>query len=142
MVERVVMALAELPQITRIVVMIETPSLLDALPALRALGARVRSLPAAASPSLSVAAALEQFGTPLLVTTADHALLRAEWLQYFLDHCPAGRDVRSEEHTSELQSLMRISYAVFCLKKKTTLTITSNTKTLTHESHTQNNKLK
>src|SRR3546814_2412029 len=27
---------------------------------------------------------------------------------------------RSEEHTSELQSLMRISYAVFCLKKKTT----------------------
>src|SRR3546814_7666506 len=27
-------------------------------------------------------------------------------------------DMRSEEHTSELQSLMRISYAVFCLKKK------------------------
>src|SRR3546814_1783142 len=35
---------------------------------------------------------------------------------------PAEREVRSgrsEEHTSELQSLMRISYAVFCLKKKT-----------------------
>src|SRR3546814_3125147 len=31
-----------------------------------------------------------------------------------------GPTVRSEEHTSELQSLMRISYAVFCLKKKTT----------------------
>src|SRR3546814_2684177 len=30
------------------------------------------------------------------------------------------RAKRSEEHTSELQSLMRISYAVFCLKKKTT----------------------
>src|SRR3546814_8625788 len=30
------------------------------------------------------------------------------------------RRPRSEEHTSELQSLMRISYAVFCLKKKTT----------------------
>src|SRR3546814_10738268 len=30
----------------------------------------------------------------------------------------SGRTVRSEEHTSELQSLMRISYAVFCLKKK------------------------
>src|SRR3546814_7053125 len=29
-------------------------------------------------------------------------------------------DCRSEEHTSELQSLMRISYAVFCLKKKKT----------------------
>src|SRR3546814_3141893 len=32
-------------------------------------------------------------------------------------HCR--RVLRSEEHTSELQSLMRISYAVFCLKKKT-----------------------
>src|SRR3546814_4204370 len=31
-----------------------------------------------------------------------------------------GGIVRSEEHTSELQSLMRISYAVFCLKKKNT----------------------
>src|SRR3546814_5174334 len=31
-----------------------------------------------------------------------------------------GPRVRSEEHTSELQSLMRISYAVFCLKKKIT----------------------
>src|SRR3546814_7583199 len=30
-----------------------------------------------------------------------------------------GLRIRSEEHTSELQSLMRISYAVFCLKKKT-----------------------
>src|SRR3546814_9279792 len=30
----------------------------------------------------------------------------------------AGNAARSEEHTSELQSLMRISYAVFCLKKK------------------------
>src|SRR3546814_5464044 len=35
---------------------------------------------------------------------------------------------RSEEHTSELQSLMRISYAVFCLKKKNT-----NTPQLTHD---------
>src|SRR3546814_2286290 len=31
---------------------------------------------------------------------------------------PILRSLRSEEHTSELQSLMRISYAVFCLKKK------------------------
>src|SRR3546814_1758744 len=34
--------------------------------------------------------------------------------------------IRSEEHTSELQSLMRISYAVFCLKKKTTNTTTQS----------------
>src|SRR3546814_8778432 len=33
-------------------------------------------------------------------------------------HWPSTRYRRSEEHTSELQSLMRISYAVFCLKKK------------------------
>src|SRR3546814_1769057 len=33
---------------------------------------------------------------------------------------PRGALLRSEEHTSELQSLMRISYAVFCLKNKTT----------------------
>src|SRR3546814_14589499 len=33
---------------------------------------------------------------------------------------------RSEEHTSELQSLMRISYAVFCLKKKQTCDLNSN----------------
>src|SRR3546814_9648647 len=35
-------------------------------------------------------------------------------------HAPAFAEERSEEHTSELQSLMRISYAVFCLKKKKT----------------------
>src|SRR3546814_8983255 len=34
--------------------------------------------------------------------------------------------IRSEEHTSELQSLMRISYAVFCLKKKTPPNSTSH----------------
>src|SRR3546814_1837156 len=38
---------------------------------------------------------------------------------------------RSEEHTSELQSLMRISYAVFCLKKK------KNTQTTTKEAYTR-----
>src|SRR3546814_4635835 len=35
----------------------------------------------------------------------------------------AANHIRSEEHTSELQSLMRISYAVFCLKKKTQVPI-------------------
>src|SRR3546814_6662971 len=34
--------------------------------------------------------------------------------------------LRSEEHTSELQSLMRISYAVFCLKKKKSKTVKNN----------------
>src|SRR3546814_2537943 len=43
-------------------------------------------------------------------------------------------EIRSEEHTSELQSLMRISYAVFCLKKKTK-TLSNITKT--HDKHTR-----
>src|SRR3546814_3529083 len=41
--------------------------------------------------------------------------------------------IRSEEHTSELQSLMRISYAVFCLKKKKKL------KTIKNSTHTNYN---
>src|SRR3546814_3019314 len=40
-----------------------------------------------------------------------------------------GVPIRSEEHTSELQSLMRISYAVFCLKKKQTQYDNTNTAT-------------
>src|SRR3546814_17811054 len=47
---------------------------------------------------------------------------RAGWCrdQHFVGIGPARQSerIRSEEHTSELQSLMRISYAVFCLKKK------------------------
>src|SRR3546814_4245691 len=39
----------------------------------------------------------------------------------------SSRSTRSEEHTSELQSLMRISYAVFCLKKKKKKKIRANT---------------
>src|SRR3546814_2847097 len=42
---------------------------------------------------------------------------------------------RSEEHTSELQSLMRISYAVFCLKKKITLPHTSQVTAYYHTQH-------
>src|SRR3546814_1616133 len=43
---------------------------------------------------------------------------RASYGHGAASYCFAGPD-RSEEHTSELPSLMRISYAVFCLKKKT-----------------------
>src|SRR3546814_9473633 len=50
-------------------------------------------------------------------------------------HLPEGGSLeyrRSEEHTSELQSLMRISYAVFCLKTKTNTTTTKQTKNKFH----------
>src|SRR3546814_1682795 len=43
---------------------------------------------------------------------------------------------RSEEHTSELQSLMRISYAVFCLKKKTNILQETNVSHQAHHSKT------
>src|SRR3546814_7189065 len=45
---------------------------------------------------------------------------RAQMLDLLHETEGAGAGDRSEEHTSELQSLMRISYAVFCLKKKKT----------------------
>src|SRR3546814_7340371 len=45
----------------------------------------------------------------------------------YFENWKADRSERSEEHTSELQSLMRISYAVFCLNKKNNKTKTSKT---------------
>src|SRR3546814_2865756 len=58
-----------------------------------------------------------RFGTPA-TRSARRAALQG-WIHAPLD-MQAFVDARSEEHTSELQSLMRISYAVFCLKKKKT----------------------
>src|SRR3546814_8201247 len=59
----------------------------------------------------------------------------AVWMQRLLDTYP--KAIRSEEHTSELQSLMRISYAVFCLKKKkdTKQLITNQTKDKVQKQH-------
>src|SRR3546814_9677840 len=50
---------------------------------------------------------------------------------------PARGARRSEEHTSELQSLMRISYAVFCLKKKKIQTKKTHYKHHTHQQYQQ-----
>src|SRR3546814_1108240 len=50
--------------------------------------------------------------------------------QSTLSQTPEPYSARSEEHTSELQSLMRISYAVFCLKKKTNKIIATNQSTI------------
>src|SRR3546814_2329567 len=59
----------------------------------------------------------------VFVTTPARADVKARWapitsLFSRLTSAPVWVRVRSEEHTSELQSLMRISYAVFCLQKK------------------------
>src|SRR3546814_4893892 len=69
------------------------------------------------------------------IGSADHAavLQRAHRSDRF------ERRIRSEEHTSELQSLMRISYAVFCLKKKKHRHKQNNNKHKPHHrSYTQN----
>src|SRR3546814_1316558 len=57
--------------------------------------------------------------------TLDPADCRAHALGFSWRTCARTllRHVRSEEHTSELQSLMRISYAVFCLKKKSSVDV-------------------
>src|SRR3546814_5037007 len=49
----------------------------------------------------------------------------------FIDHTTVSARIRSEEHTSELQSLMRISYAVFCLTKKGSTAVNDATATQT-----------
>src|SRR3546814_6362013 len=52
--------------------------------------------------------------------TKDHEWVRLDGEVATIGISDYAQSQRSEEHTSELQSLMRISYAVFCLKKKTT----------------------
>src|SRR3546814_1214389 len=60
-----------------------------------------------------------------------HQLFQIE-LRCDLGHIALTVLIRSEEHTSELQSLMRISYAVFCLKKKKVTDTTHTKETIIH----------
>ncbi|HMA10477.1 MAG TPA: nucleotidyltransferase family protein [Steroidobacteraceae bacterium] len=89
MLERVVAALAAVPRVGRILVAIERPDIVDSLPAVRV---PVSAVAAAQGPSASVFAVLAVEGTPLLVTTADHALLRPAWVEEFLDADAGGAD--------------------------------------------------
>src|SRR3546814_9289060 len=58
--------------------------------------------------------------------------------RYRLLVAPLCPPMRSEEHTSELQSLMRISYAVFCLKKKKKHHINHNNRQITQSNRSTN----
>lgn len=80
MLQRVLAALADVPAIARIVVAIDRPELIAGLPCAKP----VTVLPAQMGPSASVAHALQIEGTPLLVTTADHALLQPGWVSELL----------------------------------------------------------
>src|SRR3546814_4160931 len=75
--------------------------------------------------------------TPLPVTASVTRYVRARECLSGLDHVGVGSlhpgVLRSEEHTSELQSLMRNSYAVFCLKKKKQQSIQSILKSKAHQ---------
>src|SRR3546814_10186645 len=84
---------------------------------LRAAGMGWADFVAAGFSPRAIAAYKVSFGTALIaaLVNALFGLLTA-WVLVRYDF--PGRRIRSEEHTSELQSLMRISYAVFCLKKK------------------------
>src|SRR3546814_3842587 len=68
---------------------------------------------------------MRQVNQPAIVENRhlDAALMLARQMQAIMPpHRKRNNDARSEEHTSELQSLMRISYDVFCLKKNNTTT--------------------
>src|SRR3546814_6132006 len=72
---------------------------------------------------LEVVGPVEIEGVEYTAETAPQLVLNEPYLAFDTlderDERLAAQSNRSEEHTSELQSLMRISYAVFCLKKKT-----------------------
>jgi GTP:adenosylcobinamide-phosphate guanylyltransferase len=67
----------------------------SANPEVTALAAALRAevLPAQTGPSLSALRGVEALGTPVLLTTCDHALLQAEWVAQFLADAPADADV-------------------------------------------------
>src|SRR3546814_3363702 len=111
---------------------------------IRDAGGRIAGVLTVAKPNQAIAPFIERsqqavlrWGLVLLGTALLVGVLAAWWLsrqvgrlQRYAQAVTAGErvevprtagefgDLRSEEHTSELQSLMRISYAVFCLKKK------------------------
>src|SRR3546814_4878991 len=66
----------------------------------------------------AVALAATSLITPVIVTNAEAFAISRRTTGAAIGACEALMTLRSEEHTSELQSLMRISYAVFCLKKE------------------------
>src|SRR3546814_8608003 len=99
-------------------------------------GVQTCSLPIYTALSLARDVTLEKYGVELIGADAE-AIDKAEdrlkfrdamdkiglesprsAIAHSIDEALAALEHRSEEHTSELQSLMRISYAVFCLKKK------------------------
>src|SRR3546814_5220143 len=70
------------------------------------------------SPCVAIGGITVENARPLVEAGADFLAVSAAIWNHPEGEALGVRAFRSEEHTSELQSLMRISYAVFCLKKK------------------------
>lgn len=111
---RVIAALGATPEVARIVIIIEAPALVAGLPGLSeaANGKPVDAFPAAGSPSTSVVAALAKYPVPLLITTADHALLQPAWVSHFIAAVPRDADAalalaRSEVVLAEMPDTRR-----------------------------------
>ena len=98
MILHVIRALRACPAVGRIVVSTERPDMLAPFPEAGTILIR----PAGASPSRSVAAGLQEFGAPLLVTTADNALLTGEILKSFLSQTPDEADAAAGVARSEV----------------------------------------
>src|SRR3546814_1439753 len=100
----------------------------------------VRSLSRCQAPTAPTASAVVK-NAAVTVWTSRYGKLGLKMMSSQLPagtNCPTALMARSEEHTSELQSLMRISYAVFCLKKKNNKIDTTHIVTYVHihDNHT------
>jgi CTP:molybdopterin cytidylyltransferase MocA len=89
--DRVVTAL-EQAGATRICVCTSHPDVIAEIARLDP-GVSLEHLDAGSAPSLSVLDAAGRLGTPLLVTTTDHALLRPEWVRHFMEAAPGEADI-------------------------------------------------
>src|SRR3546814_7866338 len=76
--------------------------------------AQARTSPAMTEPIIKFDKVVKRFGDVTVLDSLNFEVQKGEKVTII---GPSGSGKRSEEHTSELQSLMRISYAVFCLKK-------------------------
>src|SRR3546814_5536446 len=94
----------------------------DPVPIVRAVdkptAVRVENAPSSAAESSSIRVSIDKVDA--LINMVGELVITQSMLGQLGEHFDLSRleALRSEEHTSELQSLMRISYAVFCLKKK------------------------
>ncbi|MFC0408029.1 NTP transferase domain-containing protein [Roseomonas elaeocarpi] len=104
MLERVVTCLARTPRIGGIVVSGADQAAVTALPALAELvqAGRLTVMASTPSPAMSTAAAFDAFGSPLLVTTADHALLTVAMVEHMLDATPDWADASAGLASSEV----------------------------------------